>query len=574
MRINFTLVAALMLAAVSGLQAQNNRFVDKIYGVSDATVDTFSTNLDVFNLSAAAAGLPVNPIRDLEMDVYQPIGDEDLSLRPVVVVWPTGNFLPQYVNQGLYGTRSDSAVVRIATELTARGYVGITADYRVGWNPRGDQDTRTSTLLQAAYRGGQDAHAMARYLRKSVVEDGNPYRIDTSRIVFWGLGTGGYVALTHAYLNDFEETQNDDRFFNVMDQPYIVASVHADPQGLEESFFPPALGGIQSNYINHAGYSSDVAMSVNANGALGDIDWINGTEDEPLVIGFHSPNDIFAPFSYGDVIVPTTMDLVIGCVGGTEEVVETANDNGSNDPMEAGNSTTLDAAFYGPLALAVNVQNASYFDQEASLPPTVPVLPLCIDQPGFEEPYNRSRDNMFPLQSGPGLGAGYNWVNQASASAELQAFLDAGGSLGDDPDAADAVKIGTVFGGEAAVNPNSLNADGAKTVIDTMLAFFIPRAYIGMDLDEVVGTNDLIDNNSVSLAVFPNPAGAEFTVQSAIAHPVRSVSIFDLNGRMVANYGNVNTSNLTINRNELPRGVYVLRVQFDEGVAAQKLILD
>ena len=573
MRINFTLLVALFVVTAGGLQAQDNRFIDKIYGVSDATVDVYSTNLDVFNLQAASQGLPVNPVRDLEMDVYQPIGDEDLSLRPVVVVWPTGNFLPQYVNQGLYGTRQDSAVVTIAKELTARGYVGITADYRVGWNPRGGQDVRTSTLLQAAYRGGQDAHAMARYLRKTVAEDGNPYRIDTSRIVFWGLGTGGYVALTHAYLDRVEEVLADDRFYDENDQPYVIPSVHADPQGLDEAFFPPSLGGIQSNYVNHAGYSSDVAMSVNANGALGDIDWIEGSDNEPLVIGFHSPNDIFAPFSYGDVIVPTTMDLVVGCVAGTEEVVETANENGTNDPLEAANSTSLDAGFYGDLALAVNVQNEAYKNQTATLPPTVPVLPVC-DQAQFEEGYARSRDNMYPLQSGAGLGAAYNWVDQATATARLQAFLDAGGELGDDPAASDAVKIGTVFGGEAAVNPNSVNAEGAKIVIDTMLAFFLPRAYVGMDLEDVVGTNDLLNNSQVGLEVFPNPATASgFSVKTGANFPVRSISVIDLNGRVVSTRAEVNANAFTVNNLQLPRGTYILRVQFDEGISSQKLIV-
>lgn len=570
MQSKFTLVVALLVAAVSGLQAQN-RFIDKMYGVSEPTVEVYSTNLDVFNLQAASQGLPVNPVRDLEMDVYQPVGDEDLSLRPVVVIFPTGNFLPRYVNQGLYGTRRDSAVVNLAQDLTARGYVGIGADYRVGWNPRGSQDVRTSTLLQAAYRGGQDAHALARYLRKSVVEDGNPYRIDTSRIVFWGLGTGGYVALTHAFLDDIQEVLDDARFYDENDAPYVNLGVNADPKGLMEAFFPPALGGIQSNYINNPGYSSDVAMSINSNGALGDIDWIDGTDNEPLVLGLHSPNDIFAPFSYGDVIVPTTNDLVVGCVGGTEETVETANANGTNDAMAGANVTDLPAIF-SDLSVAVNVRNEAYKSQMITFPATT-TPPACIDQPTFDPNYPRSRDNMYPLQSGTGLGSGYNFVNVAVASAGLQAFLDAGGDLGSDPAASDAVKIATVLGGEGFTNANYDDPAAAKTVIDTMVAFFIPRAYIGMNLEEVVGTNDLISGNDVSLEVFPNPADNVFTVKTAAAYPVRSISVVDFNGRVVANYSAINSSNYTINRNDLPRGVYVLRLQFDDGVASQKVVL-
>lgn len=574
MRTKITLTMALLLSLVSGLQAQS-RFVDKAFGVSEPTLDTFSQNLDIFNLLAAGQGIPVNPVRSLEMDVYQPVGDEDLSLRPVVVVWPTGNFLPQYVNQGLYGSRQDSAVVHILRELTARGYVGIAADYRVGWNPRGEQDVRTSTLLQAAYRGGQDAHTMARFLRKTVAEEGNPYRIDTSRIVYWGLGTGGYVAMTHAFLDSVPEILADARFFDENDQPYVIPAVHADPLGLDVSNLPlPTGGSVQANFPQHVEYSSNVAMAINANGALGDYDWIEAGDDEPLVLGFHSPNDIFAPFSYGDVVVPTTNDLVIGCVAGTEEIVEAVNANGTNDAMVEGNSADLPAMF-SDLSRSVNALNITYKDQTVGFAPTVPVAPFCIDQPSFTEPLTRSRDNMFPLSSGTGLGAAYNWVDQATAEADLQDFLDEGGELGDDPTLPDAVKIATVLGGEAMVNPNIYNPEGAKVVIDTMIAFFIPRAFIGMELDELVGTNDLISNSEVGLDVFPNPAGvAGFTVRTSAGNPVRSISVMDINGRLAAQYDGVNSTNYTVPRGNLPRGTYILRIQLDNGVTARKLMLD
>ncbi|WP_020569157.1 T9SS type A sorting domain-containing protein [Neolewinella persica] len=558
MRNKITLLAALLFVALSSLQAQNNRFIDPIYGVSAPTVDTFGQNFDFLFFLEFQAGARPSPVRQLEMDVYEPIGDEDLSLRPVVVVYHTGNFLNQYQNRGLYGTRKDSAAVQITKELTRRGFVGISADYRLGWNaPSPDVNVRTKTILEAAYRGGQDAHTMARYLRKSVAEDGNPYRIDTSRIVFWGLGTGGYVTLTHAYLDDVQEVLDDVRFYDEMDNPFVDINVNADPQGL----MPTSAGPLPLNIPNHVGYSSDVAMSVNGNGALGDIDWIEGKDHEPIMLGFHNPGDIFAPFSFGDVVVPTTMDIVIPCVGGTEQVIEKSNEFGNQDTIMEANATDL-PNFFGPLAEAINVKNAAY--QQVVITPPSDQLPACEDQT-VETSYELSHDNMYPFV-GQGIGTPYNWVDPVAARAEIEAFIAAGNVIEGGAD--------VVLGGEQATNPNAFNAAGAKLVIDTMINFFLPRAYVGMNLEMVVSTNDLLTNQQIGLEVFPNPANEGFTVRTAEGHAIRSLRVMDMNGRIVTNLTGINATTRFVNRGNLPRGAYILQIQLDEGTTARKLILD
>src|SRR5690625_6672470 len=90
--------------------------------------------------------------------------------------------------------------------LAKMGYVAANMDYRLGWKPLADsQDERTNTLINAAYRGIQDLRTAIRYFRKSVEEEGNPYRVDTSRIVAWGGGTGGYVSLLADLFYDYNE---------------------------------------------------------------------------------------------------------------------------------------------------------------------------------------------------------------------------------------------------------------------------------------------------------------------------------------------------------------------------------
>ncbi|MBK6950355.1 MAG: hypothetical protein IPH16_21795 [Haliscomenobacter sp.] len=115
--------------------------------------------------------------------------------RPAILYFHTGSFLPPLYNGGITGDRNDSATVEICKRLARMGYVVFNATYRLGWNPAATgadgQNIRTSTLLQAAYRGIQDGRSLARFLRKSVAENSNPYGIDPSRIAAWGQGTGG-----------------------------------------------------------------------------------------------------------------------------------------------------------------------------------------------------------------------------------------------------------------------------------------------------------------------------------------------------------------------------------------------
>ena len=553
MRKTFTFyLLPLLCLAVTGLQAQTP-YIDPIYEVSAPTLDTFGQNIDVFQIQRRQGGDPnATPLRQLQMDVYQPV-DDTTSLRPVVVVFPTGNFLPQYVNRGLYGTRQDSAVVQILSQLTARGYVGIAADYRVGWNPLGDESTRTSTLLQAAYRGGQDAHMLARYLRKTVAEEENPYRIDTSKIVYWGLGTGGYVTMTHAYLDRIEEVLADDRFYGADDQPYVSLAINSNPQGTLPAEFQE---DVPSNVPNHVGYNSSVAMSINANGALGDIDWMEGKDDEPITLGYHAPSDIFAPFSYGDVIVPTTEDLVIGCVAGTEQIIEKANMLGNNDAIMQVNMVGLGTQF-GELANAVNAQNEEYKDEERTLSDP----PACPDQ-DFNPTFELSHDNMYPFLN-QGAGAAYNYVNEDAARARIAAFNTAGGEL----DADEAI------GGEVATNPNALNPAAAKLVLDTMIAHFIPRAYVGLGLGELMTSTELIAPTTVGLELFPNPATADFTVQVADAYRIRQIDVYDMRGSRVAQVRGLDQSSYTFDRSNLANGAYIVQLRFDEGTTARKVFL-
>ena len=72
----------------------------------------------------------------------------------------------------------------MCTQFAKKGYVVAAISYRTGWNPQGDQDTRTGTILNAVYRAMQDTKNAVRFFRHNASVASNAYKIDTNKIVF------------------------------------------------------------------------------------------------------------------------------------------------------------------------------------------------------------------------------------------------------------------------------------------------------------------------------------------------------------------------------------------------------
>ncbi|GIV31176.1 MAG: hypothetical protein KatS3mg029_0527 [Saprospiraceae bacterium] len=145
-------------------------------------------------------------VHPLVMDVYEPVGDTETD-RPLVIYFHTGSFLPFPQNGITGGKKDDSTAVEICKRLARMGYVAASADYRLGWNPLDPQElNRRWFLINAAYRGVQDARTCIRYFKKTAAEAGNPWGIDPNKIVLWGQGTGGYITLNSMCLDDYQKT--------------------------------------------------------------------------------------------------------------------------------------------------------------------------------------------------------------------------------------------------------------------------------------------------------------------------------------------------------------------------------
>jgi hypothetical protein len=298
--------------------------------------------------------------------------------------------------------------------------------------------------------------------------------------------------------------------------------------------------------VNYPDYSDDVALTVMAGGAIGDTSWIeSGPNNTDAFVGFHRVEDPNAPFNIGTVIVPTTGSSVINDVGGAYAIARITNREGINSELDVVNGADL-ADKFSDLSQSLNDLNETY--QTMNLDTTD--MPL-------------SYDNLFPFL---GEGGGHwNWSNEqvdrafiAGINANLNAGLDADAIIADEKES----------------NPNYNNPAAAKQVIDTMIAYFIPRAFVALDLGSVVST-DFLTPASVALDLFPNPAGdMGFTVRVSDVHQIRQVDLFDINGRHVRQMAGLDRSSVRLDRGTLPRGQYIVRIRLDDGVTARMVTLE
>ncbi|MCB0637374.1 MAG: T9SS type A sorting domain-containing protein [Lewinella sp.] len=535
-QLNTLFLALLCLLVATAVQAQT-RYVDAIFDRSEIVRQTdipYGQNISVATMTNGDPDtIP------LFLDVYTPPASDDETARPVVLLFHTGSFLPQYFSGQVTGGRQDSVIVEIATRLAQRGYVAVPATYRYGWDPLAtDANVRRGTLLQATYRGIQDARTAVRFLRKTVAEQSNPYGIDETKIVAWGQGTGGYLSLGIGFLDSYDEISTLDKFINTSTAlPYVTEAIDGDPYGEQPAFL---------NIPNHVGYSSDIAMAVNLGGALGDTTWIDdpaeATSPQPVVIGYHIVTDPFAPYTTGPVIVPTTNEFVVN-VSGTYTATRRANLLGINSILDY----VLDNP--DPLTQVVNFYKNL----------TINLTPLGQGTTIIGE------DHVYPfLPYNSSVGSGYwDWYGRPQMDLVVQ-FVNSAFGTDFNPD--------TLHANTLLTNP-LMSKETAIPYIDTIMNYFYPRGCQGLQLPcAVVNTQDLVEPELVQLSAAPNPAVDQIFVSCREDKLMQQIEVYGYNGQLMRTFHNVNTNQFTLQRGNLPPGTYLIKAIFEEGIAVEKVI--
>ena len=523
---------SLFLLLLPVLTMAQTRYLDEVF--TDVSVQK-GLNYGA-NATVLYATTPLGIVKEnLKMDVYTPDGDTETD-RPLILYFHTGNFLPFRnpanpsqlgFNGSCGGERSDSAAVEMCTRLARMGYVVASCDYRLGWNPLAEPDAaRRNGIINAAYRGVQDARTAIRFFRKSVAEEANKFGIDDNKIVIWGQGTGGYLSLTMGTLDNYLKiplASNGkfiwDHDMNPMTNPIpmIVESINGDIYGETVGLHP--LSGDTLCYPNHVGYSSDYALGVNLGGASADSAWVDPGQ-VPL-ISFAVPTDNFAPYKEGIVNVPGTNLQVIETQG--SYVIQHLHEAfGNQDPIvNAGIEFDLTAEQEAAFAASPSdVQEVAAGLYPFNIPDkdTVPGIPKTV--------------------------APWEW---------------------------------TSFAGVNPADPCNNDGDASRMYIDTIMRFYAPRACFVLGLDDCIEKLtglDIIPNAEIGLNAYPNPATDFIVLTSDSDHPMQEIRLYDEMGRLVRVMTQINQSSFTLEKGSIQTGRYVALVQFEQGTSVRKLIFN
>jgi len=472
-------------------------------------------------------------VTDIAMDVYAPDqGVDDEEARPVIIYIHTGNFLPPPLNGSPTGRKEDLTAIELCQQWAKRGYVAISIDYRLGWNPIAETvQERTGTLLNAVYRAIHDVKHGVRYLKRDAAAD-NIFAIDPNKIALYGQGSGGYVAQAYTTLDNPSVELFLEKFLpNPLDPTvsYVDTVQVGNPEG---------LNGNLTLYRNNDNMSSEVHMSVNAGGSLADESWLEAG-DVPMV-SFHAVRDDFAPFTEGTVVVPTTNEDVVDVMG-SNFFIQKANDLGNNDVF----ASIPDGDVYTDAARAL--YGNSY---EVSF--------------GGTETINDTPEGLYPIvlpladylqnQASP-----WEWWDPQSPFATAVVA-----TVGEMEITAHMANLGS--------NPDMSEAKGL-TYLDTIQGYLLPRVMCALDLPNAVcSTPDNVseiseDNQTLA---YPNPATNSVFIESEDV--IRSISVYNIAGKLVATQEGNNSSKVEVLLSDFEKGHYTLNILTSEGISVEKII--
>ncbi|MFT5764597.1 MAG: hypothetical protein ACI8X3_002028, partial [Saprospiraceae bacterium] len=544
----------IFMFSVSLSQAQ--RYETEIFTDVDITTDVvYGVNATVLAFSIFGEAIP----QALKMDIYEPAGDTQAE-RPLMLVFHTGNFLPNVTNGQVAGTKTDSSVVEICTQLAKRGFVAASVDYRLGWNPLAEtQPERALGLIQAAYRGLQDGRTAVRFFKKTVAEDANLYGIDETKIACWGVGTGGYLVLGVnglSFYNEIPLSSNPVGKFlldvnppdGVPETPMVVPAYHGDIEGKVLTIAPDAAFGLPAgdttNYPNHVNYSSDFHLTIQVGGALGDISWL---DDQTVpIISVQSIADQFAPYDDAILIVPTTGDPIVQ-VQGLKQI-------GAHQEGSGMNQAWKDLNFNDAVTQSAQANAALWVN---------PTDSTEIGHPYYEGGFSwKSPNNSL----GEDEGVVINWWDPNALSPPI---------LPDFPNGVPWNLLPYPAGGTFHTNGLLLNegmsAEKARANIAEIMAYVIPRALVTLDL--VVSADEIILSPNL-VTVAPNPAIGYVTVTSVENEPIQEIEIYNINGQLLSVDRNINSTQSTFNLNNRVPGMYILKIYMENGFITKKLMVE
>ncbi len=149
----------------------------------------------------------------LLLDIYSPQGDTEVN-RPVMLLFHGGGFRPG-------NDKTQSYIVRLATDFAKRGYVCVSVNYRVRIAPKDDpKGTMTDALA--------DAMSGLNWIRSNHKE----LKVDLNKIIVGGGSAGGMLAVNFCYKDQTSSEKWDKKgiialvdLWGSPDQSYMFSTI-------------------------------------------------------------------------------------------------------------------------------------------------------------------------------------------------------------------------------------------------------------------------------------------------------------------------------------------------------------
>lgn len=335
-------LCALLVAATFGLNAQT-RYIDEVFSTVTKTSNVvYGWNWSVLPTADDTSGTSFGPVTlyvdSLVADVYTPNGDNATD-RPVILLSHAGSFLPSTFTGLPLGTKNDSCMIELCTRFAKLGYVAVSFDYRLGWNPlAADQEARAKGIILAVYKAMQDAKMLTRFMKANATT----YGIDKNKVVLGGSNSGAYVALIANVLNQPSEINNP-KFLDSLGNSFIDTTLWGNFDG-----YGGAMNNSDSSTIAE---TADFQLVLSLGGDVGDTSWVDGGENP--IVAFHGVSDPGSPYETAVVIVAATQQPVIE-VSGPGDFIPTSDALGNQDVLKGGNFCP------GPASTDGNVYEGNY----------------------------------------------------------------------------------------------------------------------------------------------------------------------------------------------------------------------
>lgn len=503
--------------------SQGTRYIDPIFSTVDITPNVlYSQNFSVL-LENVAGLIPTGtaPIPPLVFDLYEPGGDTEAE-RPLIIQLHTGTFAPIIHNGNPTGMRQDFATTTLCEEYAKRGYVVANLEYRLGWDPYLPTEAeRATSLMKAVFRAIQDTKAAVRFFRADYENNGNIYRIDTSKIILSGQGSGGWVALGYATVDKLSEIQLP-KFLDGNAIPLIDTADIGDWNGYG--------GDPMVNMESNVGYSNDVHMVVSMGGGIGDLSWLEAG-DVPMC-AVHCHTDPVAIYTTGNVTVNGVN--ITTDISGSHDVIKKANSLGNNDKI---------ITLYDSCTLVAKQVSAALIGS--------------MDLGGTT--ISEEVDNVYPFVTGnPYESSPWDFWDSTTT---VDVIAPAVGLTAADGIAADSTGMLT--------NPD-MSYPKSIAYLNSTLCYFCPRIVNALELP---GNSVNIEEQTglSQLEMYPNPANS--TVNIISSEPISKIEIYNSTGKLVALKESLFSKTFQFNYLDLSNGIYYVNIYTTLGLTTEKLII-